>query len=343
MNVSTDQLFEKAVIFTDIHFGKSNDSRQHNIDCENFIIWMIEEAKKAGAETCFFNGDWHHNRSRINVSTINYTISNIERLSKAFKNVYLITGNHDLYYRDKREINSIEFGRQLDNVHIISEIFVEGQVAIVPWMVGEEWKRVRELECKYMMAHFELPHFKMNAMVEMPDTGELRADDLTKPDYVFSGHFHKRQIKNNIHYTGNCFPHDFSDAWDDDRGICFIEWGGKPEYKSWPKAPKYRKIKLSQLLQNPPKYIDDMTYIKIENDLILTYEMSTYLREMLEKTYDPRDLSLSAVYEEQDDDIQVEESDLESVDSIVLKYVSSIESNTIDSDLLMQIYRTLSL
>src|SRR3546814_10428636 len=56
---------------------------------------------------------------------------------------------------------------------------------------------------------------------------------------------------------------------------CMLEWGGVPQYKSWPKAPKYRKIKLSQLLKNPPKYIDDMTYIRIENDLILRSEEHT--------------------------------------------------------------------
>jgi hypothetical protein len=32
---------------------------------------------------------------------MNYTVSNIERLGKAFEKVYVIMGNHDLYYRDK--------------------------------------------------------------------------------------------------------------------------------------------------------------------------------------------------------------------------------------------------
>jgi DNA repair exonuclease SbcCD nuclease subunit len=55
-------LFKKAAAFTDIHFGKSNDSRVHNQDCEDFIIWFIKEAKKHNCETCIFLGDWSHNR-----------------------------------------------------------------------------------------------------------------------------------------------------------------------------------------------------------------------------------------------------------------------------------------
>ena len=35
---------------------------------------------------------------------MNYTVSNMERLGAAFEKVYVIMGNHDLYYREKREI-----------------------------------------------------------------------------------------------------------------------------------------------------------------------------------------------------------------------------------------------
>ena len=99
--------FNKVACFTDIHFGLKGNSRVHNDDCETFIHWFIEQAKAHNCETCIFLGDWHHHRSATNVSTMNYTVSNVERLAKAFKNFYFINGNHDLFYRDKREINSV--------------------------------------------------------------------------------------------------------------------------------------------------------------------------------------------------------------------------------------------
>ena len=103
------QFFEKVACFTDIHFGNKNNNRTYNNDCESFVKWFCEESKQRGAETCIFLGDWHHHRSATNVSTMNYTVSNMERLGAAFEIVYVIMGNHDLYYRDKREINSMEF------------------------------------------------------------------------------------------------------------------------------------------------------------------------------------------------------------------------------------------
>ena len=100
--------FKKVACFTDIHFGLKGNSRVHNDDCETFIHWFIAQAKAHNCETCIFLGDWHHHRSATNVSTMNYTVSNMERLGQAFKDVYVIMGNHDLFYRDKREINSME-------------------------------------------------------------------------------------------------------------------------------------------------------------------------------------------------------------------------------------------
>ena len=40
------QLFNKAIVFTDIHFGLKSNSQQHNKDCEAFVDFAIETAKE---------------------------------------------------------------------------------------------------------------------------------------------------------------------------------------------------------------------------------------------------------------------------------------------------------
>lgn len=114
-------LFKKAACFTDIHFGMKSGSRIHNTDCEEFVKWFCKEAKAAGAETCIFLGDWHHNRATTDVSTMNYTVSNLERLNETFEKTYFMVGNHDLFYKDKREINSVEFMRLETNCNEFSK------------------------------------------------------------------------------------------------------------------------------------------------------------------------------------------------------------------------------
>ena len=233
-------LFKKAAVFTDLHFGAKSNSLQHNQDCENFISWFIETAKKENCETCFFLGDYNHHRASINIHTLQFGLRSLERLSKAFDRVYFIPGNHDLYYRDKRDIHSVEWAKHLPNVEIINHFFTEGDVAIAPWLVQDDYKKLQKMEAKYLFGHLELPRFYMNAMVEMPDHGEINENHVKNYERVFSGHFHKRQSRGNIWYIGNAFPHNYADAGDNARGMMVLEWGQEPEFHSWPRQPLYR-------------------------------------------------------------------------------------------------------
>jgi predicted phosphodiesterase len=332
-----DQLFKTAACFTDIHYGLKQNSRLHLDDCHRYIDWFISEAKARGAETCIFLGDWSHHRASVNVATMNASIKDLKKLNDAFEKVYFITGNHDLYYRDKREMNSVEYARDLPNFVMIDEQFVDGNVCVMPWLVGDEHKKISKIKCKYMFGHFELPHFKMNAMVEMPDHGGLKAEDLTGPDYVFSGHFHKRQYKNNIHYLGNAFPHNYADVDDNERGAMFLTWGEEPVYVNWPDCPKYKVITLSKLLDNHQELLDKYTYARVKLDINISYEEANFIREKMAEQYGVRELQLIPIKEEQE---EFEGGDIkfESVDQIVLTQLDTIESQTVSKQTLIDIY-----
>ena len=333
-------LFERAACFTDIHYGLKQNSRQHLIDCDNYITWFIEEAKARNCETCIFLGDWHHHRASINIATMNSTIKDLKRLNDAFETVYFITGNHDLFYREKRDLNSIEFARDLSNFVMVDEHFLQDGVAIIPWLVGDEHKQVAKMKCKYMFGHFELPYFKMNAMIEMPDHGGIRADMLSGPEYVFSGHFHKRQYKNNIHYIGNAFPHNYADAQDNDRGAMFLEWGSEPVYVNWAECPKYLTMGLRQLLEAPEQYLDAQTHARVKLDVNISYEEANFIRETFAEKFKVREIQLLPVKEEEEA-FEGGEIQFESVDQIVIQQLETIESNLVDTDELVKIYRSL--
>lgn len=341
------RLFKRATVFGDLHFGKKNNQRQFNIDCENFVKWFIDESLEWGADTCIFLGDWHDNRRFINVSTMNYSLSNLERLDKSFEKVYFILGNHDLYYREKREINSVEYARNLENFVIVNDFIVEGGCVFVPWLVGDEYKKLSEIECKYMFGHFELPSFLMNAMVEMPDKGEVQLGDLSKPDYVFSGHFHKRQRKENIWYIGNAFPHNYSDAWDSERGMMFLEWDGEPEFKSWPDQPLYiNNIRLSELLDNDPgEILNGNIHARITADVDMSYEEAQHVRETFMDVYGVREVNIIPDQNIEGEFESSEESDFKTVDQIVIEGLQSIENtdSSIDYKLLISLYNSLDI
>ena len=129
-------LFKKAAVLTDIHFGLKSNSATHNDDCLNFVKWFIETAKAEGCDTCFMTGDWHNNRAAINIVTLNYSLTALELLGKAFDRVFFIPGNHDLYYRDKRDIQSAEWARHIPNIEIQKLFFPNNFVVKEVKVVG---------------------------------------------------------------------------------------------------------------------------------------------------------------------------------------------------------------
>lgn len=339
-NIKQGNLFHTAAVFGDIHYGLKSNSRLHLDDCARYIDWFISEAHARDAETCIFLGDWHHHRASVNIATMNATIQAFKKLNDNFEKVYFITGNHDLYYRDKRDFNSVEFARDLPNFVMIDQPFVQADVAILPWLVGDEWKKIRKLKCKYMFGHLELPHFKMNAMVEMPDHGGIRAEDLVGPEYVFSGHFHKRQYKNNIHYIGNAFPHNYADAGDWERGAMFLTWGQEPVYVNWAECPKYKVVTLSELLDQHAEILDEYTHARVKLDIDISYEEASFIRENFAQQYNVRELQLIPIKQEQEE-FEGGDIEFESVDQIVLSQLDTIESEVIDKQTLIDIYNNL--
>jgi DNA repair exonuclease SbcCD nuclease subunit len=336
-------LFKKAAVFTDIHFGLKSNSILHNEDCLNFVKWATAKAKAEGCETAMFLGDWHNNRASINILTLGYSLQALEHLNDNFESVYFIPGNHDLYYRDKRDVQSVEWAKHLKNIHICNDWFTNGDVTIAPWLVGDDYKRLKKLKGKYMFGHFELPGYLMNAMVAMPDHGDVDAkNDFVGFDHVFSGHFHKRQTKGNVTYLGNCFPHNYADAGDDDRGLMILEWGKDPEYHSWPNQPKYRVFQLSDVLRHTEAMLQPNMHVRVNLDIDISYEEATFIKETFIDTYKLREITLIPAKVTDLTEYEIAGNiEFESVDQIVYSQLNTIDSNQYNPNLLLDIYRNL--
>jgi len=334
-------LFKKAIFFTDVHFGLKSNSRLHNQDCLDFVDFVIKTGKEQNCETCVFLGDWHNNRASLQIGTLNYSVQAIDKLSAAFDQIIFIPGNHDEHYRDTREMNSVVWAKKYENVRMFDEITTVDDVCITPWLVGDEHKQIKKIEAKYMFGHFELPSFYMNAMVQMPDVGDLRRDDL-KCETVFTGHFHKRQTNKNITYIGNAFPHNYADVGDDDRGCMILDWGKDPVYVAWPDAPKYRKFRLSEILEDTDRLLLSNMYCRVEIDVDISYEEATFIKEQFIPQYNLRELSLIQRTDIEEHSQTFDgEVNFESVDSIVTSHLTQLETAQFDRQLMLDIYRNL--
>jgi DNA repair exonuclease SbcCD nuclease subunit len=335
-------LFKRALVLTDIHFGLKSNSVVHNEDCKDFINWAISIAKQHNCETCLCLGDWHNNRASINILTLNYSLNALEALNDNFSQVFFIPGNHDLYYRDKRDIQSVQWARHLPNLQLCNDWFTEGDVVIAPWLIGDDHKKIPKLKGKYMFGHFELPHFYMNAMVQMPDHGELKREHFNNINHVFTGHFHKRQEHKNITYIGNCFPHNYADAGDDARGVMILEWDKSPEYHAWPDQPTYRVYNLSSILENSDQLLKPKMHVRVNLDINISYEEANFIKETFIDSHKLREITLMPNKNPDLEKYEIQGNvEFESVDQIVTNQLTAISSEHYDSKLLLDIYRNL--
>jgi DNA repair exonuclease SbcCD nuclease subunit len=201
---------------------------------------------------------------------------------------------------------------------------------------------MKDIKSKYVFGHFELPKFFMNAMVQMPDHGELRAEDFNGPDYIFSGHFHKRQENNKVIYIGNAFPHNYADAGDDERGMMVLEWGGVPKFINWDNCPKYRSVKLSELIDKKDSIIKSKMHFKVNLDIDISYEEANFIKETFSNDYDIREISLIQDKTNLEGTIDDNpDAKFESVDQIVTEQLINIDSKDYDKNTLLEIYNNL--
>lgn len=341
-------LFDKVITFTDIHLGLKNNSKDHNIDCVNFVKFAIDEAKKRDIKICIFMGDFFHNRSNININTLNYGLDIMSVLNNHFDKTYFLVGNHDMYHKNKRDITSINMASVYDKIHFINNIETIDDCTFIPFMIDEEYKQLPSLRSKYVFGHLELPGYLLNKMVQMPDHGKETDESFVGCDYVFSGHFHKRQAKvtskgTKVLYTGNCFPHNFSDVWDDARGVMILEYDVEPEFIMWPDAPRYRSFTLSEMLSEPTYYLEDNIVAKIQIDIPITMDEISFIRETFCKLYKVREFNIIPSKKSIQNDCSINEmgENTQSVDEIVIAQINDNKSNVIDNNLLIQLYLSL--
>ena len=240
----------RVAIFSDLHLGvHSNSTSWHNYAIE-WAHWFKEECKRKNIKDIIFCGDWHHNRSEISVNTLQVSADIFDILSGF--NIIAITGNHDIYYKHRTDVNSLSIFKKRKNVTILDsfdtiEAF-DRTITLCPWNTN-----IKEIpQSDVIFGHFEIETFKMNSY-RVCEEGLKVKDLLKKCSLIISGHFHTRHEKKfsrgTILYVGNPFQMDFGDTGNQ-KGYYVLDLDTL-QYDFTPNniSPTYKKISLSELVR----------------------------------------------------------------------------------------------
>lgn len=257
----------KVAIFSDLHLGvHSNSTDWHNYAME-WAHWFREECRSKGIKDIIFCGDWHHNRSEISVNTLQVSADILDLFAEF--NLIAITGNHDIYYKHRTDVNSLSIFKNRKNVTVLEQYQTmeafDKKLSFCPW--NTPTKVIEKSDVVF--GHFEIETFKMNAF-KLCEEGVSIKDLLKKSSLIVSGHFHTRHEKQfgagTILYVGNPFQMDFGDAGNQ-KGYHILDLDTM-EYEFFENniSPCYEKVSLSELVEYGD--ISPIVENKIKNNIV---------------------------------------------------------------------------
>lgn len=242
----------KIGIFSDIHIGLGHDNEQSHNNILNFAKWASECFLNKGITDIIIPGDIFHNRNEISVTTLSLAKLFFDYF-KDFR-VFISTGNHDCFLKNKSDINSISILDGWSNIHIIDKapeiiLYKNKKISLIPW--GTNYEDIPNSDI--MFGHFEISSFYMNSY-KVCDHGMKSGDILKKSSYVISGHFHKKDYRTysngQILYVGSPYQQNFGDTLDE-RGIYVFDLDQNSfEFIKNEISPQYFKISVQKIKNN---------------------------------------------------------------------------------------------
>jgi len=220
----------KIAIISDTHYGVRNDHPAFLANSKKFldtVFFPYIDEHKIGH--IIHAGDLVDRRKYININTARALredfLDPIEDRGIWYDN---IAGNHDTYFKNTNGINSLQElvrgERQNWHINPFERIYGDTTILLLPWICDENravsLDIVRNTNAKICIGHLELEGFEM-----YKGTVSLSGDDSTlfgHFDSVYSGHFHHKSSRGNIHYLGSHAQFTWSD-FDDSRGFHVVD------------------------------------------------------------------------------------------------------------------------
>jgi DNA repair exonuclease SbcCD nuclease subunit len=244
----------KILILSDLHHGKDLDFFvEYQLNYLNTTINIIRENN---VKKIFLLGDVHDKRRKADIRIINLFKEKYEEIEKLVEEIVVISGNHDCYFKNINNINSIKvfFPNSEKVKFVINECLKIDNHIFIPWINKNNQEKISEFVSKYnscdnyLYGHFELSGFKMNGDFECTRS-QLFKVDYNNYKKVFIGHFHDMQTKDNIMYIGA--PYQLISSETPEKGCHILDTEKNVITTIYNKNDIFRNIKIENGLSKP--------------------------------------------------------------------------------------------
>ena len=328
----------KVAVITDTHWGARNDSQAFMDYFRKFYEEIFfPTLQEQGIDTIIHMGDVVDRRKFINWKTV-YQMREMffDVCYERNINLHLVTGNHDTYFRNTNQVNSLSGLRLADKENFTvyeksTEIELDGtKILIQPWICDENkeesLKAIEETNSQLLFGHLEVRGFEMH-LGQYSQTG-VDASMFKKFDMAFSGHFHHKSDNGNIYYLGNPYQITWSD-YKDSRGFHIFDTKTRELEFVLNPFEMFHKIHYDdekmtlESIQNDDYSIYKNCYVKL---IIMNKKNPFWFDTLMDKLYaaDVADISIAENF---DQDLNIEDdmiNEAEDTLTILSKYVNSL-------------------
>jgi DNA repair exonuclease SbcCD nuclease subunit len=225
----------KVLIFSDLHLHAHKDRVDRLQHCLDVLDWVFRQASVHSCKYIFFLGDLFHERAKIDV--LNY-LKTFEIFMKhmitdaADRDMYLLVGNHDMYHKERWDVNSVKPLTAIPRVHLVDRPI---QMTLgnrkIDWMphTDNPVKELNQLKKAYggagelLLGHMAVNGALLNifygtkadVIVEY-DNDMVPVDPSIFADWPMTllGHYHgAQQLDYNVEYVGSPLELTYGEAF----------------------------------------------------------------------------------------------------------------------------------
>jgi DNA repair exonuclease SbcCD nuclease subunit len=293
-------------------------------------------------------GDVFDIRKNIDFWSLNWAKKNIFKpLEEMGITCDLLVGNHDSFYKNTLEINSLEcLLLEFANLRVFSkpsEVTLDKtKLMYVPWICQDNEQQtlnlIQDTEAKVVLGHLELKGFAANPGWTCEHGYDASIFD--KFELVMSGHFHTRSKKSNVQYVGNSYQMYWND-YNDKRGFNIFDTDTQKlkfyenPYEMFHKI-FYDDTKNEYYDVDFEQYRDTCIKLIVENKTDYT-QFDHVITNLQDVVIDLKVIEDFSVEGEENDDMELEHEDTL---TILERYIDEMNTN-IDSKKIKEIMKSL--
>ncbi len=218
----------KALIFSDLHIHRHKGNQDRLQNCIDVLKWVFDTAIEEKCKYNFFLGDLYHERSKIDVFNYLKTFEIFMQYANADFETYLLIGNHDMYHKEKWDVNSVKPLTAIKNVHVIEQPttikFGKTQVDFLPHTEHPitHLKQFKDKEKHILLAHLAVQGAILNKIfgtksevIEYDNDMEIISpEDFNDWKLTFLGHYHcEQKLSPKAEYVGSPLQLNFGEAF----------------------------------------------------------------------------------------------------------------------------------